>query len=195
MRLCVDVNVWIAHLIGVQFGRTDTASGKIIDIVRDTRFGDAPVQLVMSLEMIGTLEAKLLDRGFAEKAVEELTRAIISMMRNGPEGLDQYLLVSGRDQFAMRDREDAGVLATAIAAKANVLITDNLRDFRTKDAEYVETRMVPRRGGSRQLYTLLYERADGVALVIAHPIDCLEWFRQRIQITPSSIRELFAKPW
>jgi hypothetical protein len=68
------------------------------------------------------------------------------------------------------------LLASAIAARADLLIADNLDHLAIKDAERVATQTVRRRGGSRrQLYALILERSDGVSLVIAHPIDAIEW--------------------
>ena len=58
----------------------------------------------------------------------------------------------------MPDVEDAGVLATAVGAKADILVTDNLKDFTTKDASAVETQVVNTTpSGRRTLQALRYE--------------------------------------
>ena len=93
----------------------------------------------------------------------------------------------------MKDMEDAGVLASAIAARADLLIADNLDHLAIKDAERVATQTVRRRGGSRrQLYALILERSDGVSLVIAHPIDAIECLGGGIRPTADAVRKRYA---
>jgi hypothetical protein len=99
------------------------------------------------------------------------------------------LLPEGGGSIGMTDIEDAGVLASSIAARADVLITNNLDDFAIKDAERIDTREINLRGERpRRLYALIYERNDGVRIVIAHPIDALDWLRQGIRPTPDGVR-------
>jgi hypothetical protein len=84
-------------------------------------------------------------------------------------------------------------MASAIAARVDLLITDNLDDFAIKDAERVATQSVRRRGGSRQqLDALIFERSDGVSLVIAHPIDAIEWLGEGMRPTADAIRKRYA---
>ena len=195
LRVSLDVNSWIAYLIALQHGRRDVASVELVDVVCAMRARNTPVQLVMSLEMLGTIERVLIRQGFAESDTEALTEGIVGLMKAGPETLDPYLLVSGRDQLAMRDREDAGVLGVAMAAQVDVLVTDNLRDFRTQDAEVVETRRIAARGGGyRQLFALIHERDDQSGLVVAHPFDVVEWFRDGLRPSPGNIRQRYGPP-
>ena len=89
----------------------------------------------------------------------------------------------------MHDREDAGILASCLAARADLLVTDNLRDFQTNDAEQLDARRVRTKGGgSRQLYALVHQRADGVALVVRHPVDALSWLERGERPSPAAVR-------
>ncbi|WP_407530925.1 PIN domain-containing protein, partial [Methylobacterium oryzisoli] len=176
LRVCLDLNVWVADLIGRQAGRTGTVLMRIVEMVKAMSVAGTPLQLVISQEMLGTLEAVLIRQKVPAFLAERFSAAVSNLMINGPEKLQPAVLTSGRDQLAMHDREDAGVLATCIAERVDLLVTDNLRDFITKDSERRDTRLVSRADGiTRQLYTVLHERADGVALTIAHPIDAVDW--------------------
>jgi predicted nucleic acid-binding protein len=150
LRVLLDVNVWVANLMAAARGRQGTTAQRIVAMVTSGRWGDEAreVQLVISLEMLETLETVVRRQGASSDAAEAYIDAVAGIMKNGPDELDPYLVLGGRDQFAMADVEDAGVLATAFAAKAALLVTDNLKDFQTKDALRVDTRVVEASSGS-----------------------------------------------
>jgi predicted nucleic acid-binding protein len=52
-------------------------------------------------------------------------------------GASPQLSLGGTGVIPIRDTEDAHVLETAIAGKADVLITANFKDFISKDTEVV----------------------------------------------------------
>lgn len=188
LRLSLDINIWVSYLMGIQRGHTKGAIHTVIAIVEAMKVGDRPVQLIVSVEMLDTLDRILINAGFSNALVRSFTAKIVNLVRGGPELLDPYLLISGRDQLGMRDREDAGVLATAISARADLLLTDNLDDFRTNDCSLINTRTLRSHGRDRQLFSIFHERQDGVSLVVAHPIDAANWFLEGLAITPAAIR-------
>jgi predicted nucleic acid-binding protein len=138
------------------------------------KFGDRPVQLIISLAIADALERVLTRVGSSAARSHDFASSVIDLMKARPEQLDPHLLISGRDQPGMHDREDAGVLATAIAAKADLIVTDNLRDFQTNDSEAIATRTVRSGMVRRRLFSVIVERADGVCVVVAHPIDVVD---------------------
>lgn len=178
LRILIDANIWVAYAISLQLGRTGTLAQEVVGIARTMKFGTRLAQIVISLEMVDTVARVLSRRGFSQGAIDDFTTAIIDLMKTGPERLNPVLLVSGRDQIAISDREDAGVLAAAVAARADLLVTDNLADFATNDGEIVDTRKVRSANGERQLFVILHERPDASPLVIAHPADVLDWMRR-----------------
>ncbi len=111
--------------MSIQSGKTGTSAQAVVGAVRDMKTGDRPVQLVISLEMADTLERVLTGVGFSGARSRDFANSVVELMKARPERLDPHLLVSGRDQLGMHDREDAGVLATAIAGRADVIVTDN----------------------------------------------------------------------
>jgi predicted nucleic acid-binding protein len=193
IRVCLDVNVWIAHLLAIRNNRVGGSASGLVRIVRDMTCTAGPVQLVISWEMLGTLEGVLSGLKFDSQSILANTAALVGIMKSGPLRFDPHLLPEGGRSLPMKDMEDAGVLASAIAARADLLIADNLDHLAIKDAERVATQTVRRRGGSRrQLYALILERSDGVSLVIAHPIDAIEWLGGGIRPNADDIRKRFA---
>jgi predicted nucleic acid-binding protein len=195
IRVCLDVNIWIAHLLAIQNSRVGGSASGLVRIMRDMTCAAGPVQLVMSWEMLGTLEGVLARLKFDPQGISANTAALVGIMKAGPLRFDPYLLPEGGRSLPMKDIEDAGVLASAIAARVDLLITDNLDDFAIKDVERIATQIVRRRGGSRrQLDALIFERSDGVSLVIAHPIDAIEWLDGGMRPTVDAIRKRYAPP-
>lgn len=190
LLLSLDINVFVAHFLALRRGREGSAASRLVQAVRDGRFENVPLQLAMSLEMLGTLERVLVRLGVSPEAAQEFVESVVDIMRTGPAPMDPYLLVAGRDQLTAKDREDAGVLASAILARADVLVTDNLDDFRTNDCETISTRSVStHNGGVRDLYAIVFERVDGVALVVGHTLDVVSWLGTGQRPTPEWIRQ------
>lgn len=188
LRILLDVNVWVANLMAAAKGRKGTAAQRIVSMVAMGRWGheERQAQLVVSLEMLETLERVLHRLGASSDGSDAYIEAIKGIMKYGPDELDPYLLFGGREQFAMADVEDAGVLATAVASRTTLLVTDNLKDFQTRDSLRVDTRIVQRSSGSRQLQALRHRRAD-VDLIVAHPFDAVSWLEQRLDFEPEPL--------
>lgn len=195
IRVCLDVNVWIAHLLAIQNNRVGGSASGLVRIVRDMTCAAGPVQLAMSWQLLATLEGVLSRLKFDPQSISANTAALVGIMKAGPLRFDPYLLPEGGRSIPMKDMEDPGVMASAIAARVDLLITDNLDDFAIKDAERVATQSIRRRGDlRRQLYALIFERSDGVSLVIAHPIDAIGWLGEGMRPTADAIRKRYAPP-
>ncbi len=191
LRLALDVNVWISYALAVRGGRMGTFPQALVEFVSAGQMGARPLQLVVSVEMIDTVERVLERLGISPAASRNFGEAIGFLSRAGPERLDPLLLLSGRDQFALHDREDAGVLAAAYAGRASVLATDDLDGFLTSDCERFDTSVAEGYGRQRQLFAATHERADGVKLVVAHTIDVVSWAREGFEFSPESIRRRY----
>lgn len=195
IRICLDVNVWVAHLLALSNRRQGTVASTLVNIVGAMSCPAGAVQLVMGWRTLATLEAVLERLGFPPSEVSDFGNALVALMKVGPEGFDPHLIAEGGGHLPLRDEEDAGVLASAIAARTDLLVTDNLKDFVFEDGDVVETRTVASRGKpDRQLFAVIYERNDGVSLVVAHPIDVLEWLRRGTVPTVDFVRSLAQRP-
>ncbi|SFB61043.1 PIN domain-containing protein [Rhizobium sp. NFR07] len=186
--MLLDVNIFVGNIIAYDRGHRGTATQTLLSMVSSQKWGLADkAQLVISFEMIETLEAVLRRRQFAENRIKAYTGSIIDMMKYGPEALDPYLILGGEERLATSDAEDAGVLATAIGAGADILVTDNLKDFATKDASILDTQVVTSAfSGQRTLQALRYEigRTD---LIFAHPFDVKLWMRLGHDFMPANL--------
>lgn len=194
VRVLLDVNIYIGSIIATQRGHTGTATQTLLSMIGGHQWGSAgSAQLLISLEMIETLETVLRRLGFPTDLIRAYSTAIVDIMKYGPEELDPYLVLGGEERFALPDVEDAGVLATAFAARADLLVTDNLRDFATKDALSLETQVVmTTSAGPRTLQAFRYQ-AGQIDLIVAHPFDVMNWIRSGHDFTPSNLWEKIAR--
>lgn len=188
VRVLLDVNIFVGNIMAYDRGHKGTATQTLVSMVSSQKWGlDDRAQLVISFEMIDTLETVLQRLQFTEDRIKAYTGSLIDIMKYGPDALDPYLILGGEERFTMSDIEDAGVLATAFGAQADILVTDNLRDFTTKDASIVDTQVVnTTSSGPRTLQALRYRigRAD---LIIAHPFDVMQWIRLGYDFTPDAL--------
>lgn len=173
LRIVLDVNIFVSDIISRRLGRTGTTSQKLVDAMLAGKIGDRPAQLVISLAMLDSFKNALLRLRAPSATIEAAANALLDLTRNGPDRLDPYLLLdTGDAAFPMRDREDAGVLAIAFAADADLLVTDNLADFETKECVSIATSRARHSDGSeRQLSCLVHRSPSGRDLIVVHPLD------------------------
>lgn len=185
LRVLLDVNIWVGNLIATEKGRSGTANQELVSALTRGVWGNSSEsQLIVSFEMMDTLERVLDIRGFASDKVRSYVDLIPELMRFGPEEIDPYLVLAGRDQIAIHDREDSGVLATAIAASADLLVTDNLEDFQTNDTTRIDTRWSDTE--NRQLFAA-YLNNGTTELIVAHPFDVVGWIRDGLDFEPGNL--------
>jgi hypothetical protein len=116
-------------------------------------------------------------------------------MKAGPEQLDPHLILGGTPDLTLKDTEDGGVLATAFAARAHVLVTDNLLDFNPARCEsYATTTIRLPDGDTRTLTCHILSRPDGLEIVVAHPIDFAAWISEMFDPTPKNLRGRHSNP-
>lgn len=173
LRIVLDVNIFVSDVISRRLGRTGTTSQKLVDAMLAGKIGERPAQLVISVAMLDSFKDALLRLRAPSASVEAAAEALLALTRNGPDRLDPYLLLdTGHAAFSMRDREDAAILAIAFAANADLLVTDILADFETKDCVSIKTSRARHADGSeRQLSCQVHRSPSGRNLIVAHPLD------------------------
>lgn len=186
VRVLLDVNVFVANIMAYDRGHKGTATQTLVSMISAQRWGLADrAQLVISFEMIDTLETVLRRQEFAAERIRAYSDSIVDIMRYGPDAVDPYLILGGEERFTLSDIEDAGVLATAFAARVDLLVTDNLKDFTSKDASVIDTQVVDTNSsGQRTLKALRYELGTA-DLIVAHPFDVMRWLRLGYDFTPN----------
>jgi hypothetical protein len=174
-RLALDVNVLVTDVLSRARGRQGTTSQKLVDAILAGQLGRRAVQLVISIPMLDRFEDVLRRLGADALHAEAARLALIHLVRSGPDQLDPYLLLDRSDAvFPLSDREDAGVLAACFAARADILVTDNLGDFAPAGGVIVNGAVARHADGRpRQLTRQTLLSPSGHRLVIAHPLEAL----------------------
>lgn len=158
IRLCVDLNVWVRHLLAVRKGvvQPGAAHAIIVDAAKTGRCGAAPVQLVVSHTMLSRLEDVLVRLQFQPGDASAFCSLIGAFSRRGPYGFAPHLVLGGGTSPSAGSRmpiydaydpsivppraddEDGRVLDTAVAGRAHILATYNFADFQTPSTELLE---------------------------------------------------------
>jgi len=166
LRICLDLNVWVADFLATRRGRRGGSSPWLVDAVAGSSPA-GPLQLVVSLGMLERLGLVLVREFGVDTAVAEAAlRAIAGIASLGPAGDHPYAMVGG-GVYPIRDEEDRHVLEVAVAGGADALATANLADFAMDDVAWVGD-------GSR---IRIYTPAGRPALAIAHPDYVSAWLR------------------
>ena len=159
VRLCLDLNVFIAAEISNAAGRRDSASQLLVGYVEQGHSPAGPIQLVISQGMLDRLELRFRDAaGVSPENAAALVTTLAELARLGPAGLGRVIPV-GIGVLPIREPEDRGVLETALAGRADFLVTANWRDFLFKDVEEITLGRVAR---FRELILLHTAEAAGV---------------------------------
>lgn len=159
-RLCLDLNVWLGAILSEKLARRGTAAQTLIDAVRSGLSPRGPVALVVSWGMLNRLREVLVRFEFGAPEADRLVQVIATIARDGPS-----LTLGGVGVLPLDDEEDRHVLETALAGRADMLVTQNLRDFVGGDAR-----------------TLVADRYHGVEtaegkLLIVHTYAAAAWLR------------------
>jgi hypothetical protein len=175
VRLLLDINILVSDVLGRARGRQGTPSQKLFDAVLAGRLGGTAIQLVVSIPMLDRFHDVLLRLGAEARDAEVARLALIDLVRSGPDALDPYLLLDRSDvSFPLADEEDAAVLAAAFAARADLLVTDNLGDFAAAGGTITNTLMARHSDGrARQLTRQALRSPSGHLLTIVHPLELL----------------------
>jgi predicted nucleic acid-binding protein len=132
----LDVNVFVSYALN-QGG----VSARIVGSVRSGNCAIGPVQLIVSWRMLTTLNIVLRTRfGWTDYHAIAACDAITDMASEGPASASPYLLLGGTGVIPVLDGEDGGVLDTALAAQADLLVTHDLDDFERGGKSKLATR-------------------------------------------------------
>jgi predicted nucleic acid-binding protein len=163
LRLCLDLNIWVAALLADRKGRTNTGSQYLVEIVRSGSSPIGIVNLIISLGMLDELKSVIVEHlGLNIETADAYVSAIEEYAKLGAQ-----LTLGGTGVIGLRDTEDAHVLETAIAGRADFLVTANFKDFIVDRDTKIE---IPDR------HAVYYSSAH--SLQIVHPYLILEWIKR-----------------
>lgn len=178
IRICLDLNVWVADFLGTRRGRRGGSGPWLADAIRNASSPAGLFQLVVSLGMLDRLTLVLVrDFGVDPAAADAAVRAIAAIASLGPAG-DYPYIVFGGNVYPIRDTEDRHVLEVAVAGKADVLVSANLADFDMNGIESI----------GNGLGVRIYAIPGRYKLVIAHPDYICRWLRDGIVPTADIVR-------
>lgn len=173
LRVCLDLNVWVANLLATRLGRSDTAAQSCAAAAQRGLCALGRVQLVISWGMVTRLRAVLEDRlAIPRETADPYLAALVASARVGPPGAP-LIVLGGTGAMPIRDAEDAHVVDVAIAGRADLIVTANFVDFLT----YRTVVLRPNR-------LAVLPHAAG-QIVVAHPAEVAAWLRTGQ--TPSDI--------
>ncbi|MBL1208403.1 PIN domain-containing protein [Geminocystis sp. GBBB08] len=158
LRLCLDLNIWCAALLADIKGNKNSACQSIVNLVRCGKYASGKIELVISWGMLNRLEKVLLRLTPLAKDASFYVSAIANY---APQ-----LTLGGTGVIAIDDIEDQMVLETALAGKADMLITANFQDFLNKDVEII----IPQKHG-------IYHSPNHNINII-HPYLAIQWLNQ-----------------
>ena len=111
LRLCIDLNIWVAALLADRKGRSNTASQYLVEIVRSGVSPVGEVSLIISLGMLDELRSVIIEHlGLNLDIADAYISAIEEYAKLGVQ-----LTLGGTGVIALRDTEDLHVLETATA--------------------------------------------------------------------------------
>lgn len=169
LRVCLDLNVWVANLLARERGRRGTAARTCVLAVRDgqTMLGDmhVVVHLVVSWGMLTRLRAVLEHKLARSPEVTEAYLAQIAAFAHVGAPGAPLVVLGGTGAMPVRDAEDVHVVDVAIAGRADVIVTANFADFVSYRTEVVRAGRVA-----------VIEHAGG-RVVVAHPAEFAGWVR------------------
>jgi hypothetical protein len=184
------VNVLVSFADALASGNTGSATHQVVTLVASGVLLGRPVQIIASHAMIDTLARVLRRRGFGDGQILLVTQAWSDLLKYGPERLDPYLVLGGSPAPGLPDVEDGSVMAAAIAAGAQILVTSNLRDFSHGATEtFVTTRTRLKSGAEKDLTAHIHRMPDGHELVVCHPIDMIIALNRGYILTPEELRK------
>jgi predicted nucleic acid-binding protein len=165
LRLCLDLNIWVAALLADKRGKQNTASQCLVRIVKQGIWDDYPVQLVISWGMLERLSSVLIERLNVSRLVTESYIQAIQEYAELGSLRGTQLPLGGTGVIALRDVEDRHVLETALAGYASALVTMNLKDFSSSNTRIID----PERH-------LIYN-APHYSFHIINPFLMMDWIR------------------
>jgi PIN domain len=153
IRLAVDINVFVADILSTRPQGRASASTRIVEAVREGRCPAGPVQLITSLPLIENF-ANVLERrlGYSSASADEKAWLLEQYALEGPMPSHPHLTVGSRyipfeterqlrqaleDQLRPENtaklfneiQDDRYVLETALAGRAEILVTADVGGF------------------------------------------------------------------
>lgn len=179
-----DVNVWVANVLAAARGHDCTCCQLLVEsaIVGQCRLG--PLVSRISIAMLDTLETVLERELDFPPTLANAARNVAEVA--GPSPLPAIVVVGGGVQ-PMLDLEDMGVLETALAASADLLVTNNMDDFTRGNRARIDAMVVRTVGGKPDVLLVSHSRLPN-GLVVTTPFAAKAWLIDGYPPPPGVLR-------
>jgi hypothetical protein len=161
LRLCIDLNIWVAALLADCQGISNTASQYLVEIVRSGVCPVGETSLIISTGMLSDLTSILLE--YLNITIDD-TLSYVSAVKDYAK-LETQSTLSGTGVIVWQYTTSLHILEAAIAGNAHFLVTANVKHF-IECATQVE---IPDRH-------VIY-RSPAHSVHIVHPYLMVEWLR------------------
>lgn len=138
LRIVLDVNVWVNSFLASYRGLPSSAAQRLTAAVVAGQCRTGALDLLVSHVMLDTLEG-VLERCGVSADLAAMARDVVETAASIPP-----IGVLGGGVQPMRDIEDLGVLETALAGRADLLVTNNIRDFAPGSRSDIDADLVRR---------------------------------------------------
>lgn len=134
IKLCLDLNIWLALIIADTKGQKGTSVQKLVTILRSGYYNFYMIELIISWKMLNGLSLNIQKKlNVSENRAKFFVETVKAYSEISPS------ITLGGGTTPLKDEEDADVLETALAGKADLLITRNFKDFITYNDTYIIT--------------------------------------------------------
>jgi PIN domain len=175
-RLCLDLNVWVKQYLAEVNRLRGTVSQDLVEAVLAGRAAVGPIQLIISYTMLSRLQDVLIRKVATQEAADRFAANIAAFSRLGPSYEFPHIVLGGgvgpsRDARmpvydpydpgvtpTRADSEDGRVLDTAIAGRADALVTENLGDFAHYADKVISRNRIHVRGTADHSLTIIQPR-------------------------------------
>ena len=192
IRICLDINVLVADLLGTIKGTKGTASRYLVNAVRNGECDAGPVQLITSVPIIENWASVLMRRfNYDKDTAEEIAWLLQDYALEGPLSLPPSVMV-GAGHIPFASEEDERAAARAHMEASNKKLFDEIADDRHVllgaiggDADLLATNDVddfdrgPAQAFSNRTDVILFPTL-GPSLVIGKPSFLAYWLRQGV---------------
>lgn len=178
LRLCLDVNILVSDALAAGKDGPSGASSRIVAMIEAGSCALGPVQLVVSWRMLTTLHIVLVRLGVTKEQASSVCDLLAEVAGAGPLGQPPSVVLSGTGLLPLADAEDVGVLETAFAGRADLLVSYDLGDFEAGPRSRLPTRRLLSDQRGRPAALLIQDPLRG-DLLVAAPNLAVGWLRSQ----------------
>jgi predicted nucleic acid-binding protein len=179
LTVVLDINVWVANFLAAARGRDGTSCQVLVETLINGQSRLGPVASRTSHLMLDTLEAVLVHECGFPPLLANAARNVAEQAGAAAEGIvaPPAIAVVGGGVQPMLDMEDIGVLETALAANADLIVTSNIADFTRGPRSRLDASVARAKGGKADVIIVSHPRLPR-GITVATPFAARAWLAE-----------------